>query len=71
MKHLYLSWDDSLYLTNQFDGDQGHLTVIEGKTTVAELAYIAGGLVSACNVIQAYITGNSNDTCEVVDVVGE
>lgn len=65
MKHLYLSWDGSLYLTNAFDGDEGHLTEVDGKTTVGELAYIAGGLVSACYVIRAYVTGKSNDTCEV------
>jgi len=40
--HLYQSWDDSYYLTEDFDGTEGHKLHLVGTTTVAEIHAIVG-----------------------------
>lgn len=40
--HLYESWDGSYYLTEDFDGSEGHKLHIEGKTTFKEIHDIVG-----------------------------
>lgn len=40
--HLYKSWDDSIYLTNKFDGVVGHLLEVTGISTVKEIHALVG-----------------------------
>lgn len=54
MKHLYRSWDNSLYITDQFDGDNGHLLELSDRTTMNEIAYVVSSIEEVKNVACAY-----------------
>ena len=57
--YLYRSWDDSVYLSEYIDGNEGLLISVDGKTTIADLTEHLS-VQEAIAVFKAYLGQKSS-----------
>ena len=64
--YLYKSWDESMYLTEQFDGNEGLVTELHKSMNMQEILYYAEGDTDTARDLARAVLGEEPQVLEVL-----